>query len=33
MNAPNVVVTAADYGKISGAGPPRQVQLGMRFEF
>jgi hypothetical protein len=32
-NAPNVVATDAAFGKISAAGPPRQVQLGLRFEF
>jgi hypothetical protein len=33
LNAPSVIVTAADYGRINGAGPPRQIQQGMRFEF
>jgi hypothetical protein len=33
FNAPNVVTSDAAYGKISGAGPPRQIQLGVRFEF
>ena len=33
LNAPNVVTTSADFGKINGAGPPRQVQLGIRLEF
>jgi hypothetical protein len=29
----NVTTTDAAYGKIGSAAPPRQVQLGMRFEF
>jgi hypothetical protein len=29
----NVNTTHASYGKISSAAPPRQVQLGLRFEF
>ena len=33
FNSPNVVTSDAAYGKISSAGPPRQIQLGVRFEF
>ena len=33
FNSPNVVTSDAAYGKISSAGPPRQIQLGIRFEF
>jgi hypothetical protein len=33
FNSPDVVTSDAAYGKISSAGPPRQIQLGVRFEF
>jgi hypothetical protein len=33
LNNPNVVFTDAAFGTINGAGPPRQVQIGLRFEF
>lgn len=33
LNNPTVNFSANDYGRIGSAGPPRQVQIGLRFEF
>jgi hypothetical protein len=33
FNNPNVNTTDTAYGRITAAGPPRQVQIGIRFEF
>jgi hypothetical protein len=33
LNNPNVTLDNVAYGQINGAGPPRQVQFGVRFEF
>jgi hypothetical protein len=30
---PNVVTNAVAYGTINGAHPPRQFQMGARFDF
>jgi hypothetical protein len=33
LNNPTVNFNDGNYGRISSAGPPRQVQIGLRFEF
>jgi hypothetical protein len=33
LNNPNVILDNPSYGTITAAGPPRQVQIGVRFEF
>ncbi len=33
LNNPSVNFNDANYGRIASAGPPRQVQIGIRFEF
>jgi hypothetical protein len=33
LNNPSVNFNDANYGRIASAGPPRQVQIGLRFEF
>jgi hypothetical protein len=33
LNNPNVTLDNVAYGTINAAGPPRQVQIGVRFEF
>jgi hypothetical protein len=33
FNDPATVITTADFGRITAAGPPRNVQLGLRLTF